>query len=234
MPDCGVCGDSFDSERGLSIHRSMAHGPPTRECKNCNDEFKVPPNNKDKKFCSKECYISYGNIETVCHTCESEITVTRSRFERNNRLFCSKECVNFEGKGNPFFGKTHNNLSEKLPSGEDHWMYGRDRPEHAELMKELHSGEDNPMHGVRGENAPNWQGGDWMDQSWRRTADWYEARDETLERDDHECQDCGKQEGSLHVHHIEPVSEGGGKFDTDNLITLCPEHHYKKHSNGTN
>ena len=97
-----------------------------------------------------------------------------------------------------------------------------------ECRSVMMSGEGNPMHGVRGEDAPNWQGGEQMAQDWRHSAEWYKARREALDRDSNNCQDCGTSE-DLHVHHIEPVSEGGAKFDTGNLITLCQEHHYERH-----
>lgn len=37
---------------------------------------------------------------------------------------------------------------------------------------------------------------------------------------------------SLHVDHIEPISEGGNKFDESNLRTLCAECHREKTSGG--
>jgi hypothetical protein len=228
MVECSVCNDSFETEHGKNIHRSQVHGKPQNECKNCGESFEIPRDNKDQKFCSSECYLNYSNIKVECYTCGDSFEVRRSRYENRNRLYCSTDCVDFSGEENPFYNKTHKNLSDKMPSGEDHWMYGRERPEHAKKMSERHSGKDNPMYGVRGKDAPAWEGGDSMKQAWRRRADWFEARCEALERDNFECQDCGISE-NLHVHHIEPVSEGGAKFDTKNLITLCQEHHYEKH-----
>lgn len=40
------------------------------------------------------------------------------------------------------------------------------------------------------------------------------------------CNDCGKSDGRLHVHHIEPYKLSG--IDEDwNLVTLCPKCHAK-------
>jgi len=244
MPSCDVCGDEFDSVKGKNIHRTAAHGQPEVECGYCGELFGITPSRIDKgddNFCSDECHSkgmsgennpSYGNTNKVtvsCDGCGDEFKRIESHANRGSRNFCSEDCVNFDGENNPFYGESHSEkMKEVIPSGKDHWHYGTKRPKHAERMSEMHSGEGNPMYGVRGEDAPNWQGGDWMDQSWRRTADWYEAREEALERDDNECQDCGTSD-ELHVHHIEPVNDGGDKFDTENLLTLCKEHHYDRH-----
>lgn len=65
-----------------------------------------------------------------------------------------------------------------------------------------------------------------------------------LYRDNFSCQDCGEfhalkifktgihvpaSDGELEIHHILPVSKGGGDEPT-NLITLCKKCHKKRHS----
>lgn len=42
------------------------------------------------------------------------------------------------------------------------------------------------------------------------------------------CELCNKYE-KLIVHHLKPISEGGEKYDFNNLQTLCAECHYKIH-----
>ena len=49
------------------------------------------------------------------------------------------------------------------------------------------------------------------------------ARAHTISRDAGECVWCGKTE-PLHVHHIVPLSHGGGN-ELDNLVTLCVDCH---------
>lgn len=74
---------------------------------------------------------------------------------------------------------------------------------------------------------------------WNRGRDPYSLR--ILYRDNFTCQDCGKflayknEHGiripidvGLEVHHIVPVSEGGGD-EQSNLITLCSACHKKRH-----
>lgn len=75
---------------------------------------------------------------------------------------------------------------------------------------------------------------------WNRGRDPYSLR--ILYRDNFTCQDCGEfhsfinefqmpipiDDGQLEVHHILPVSEGGGD-EQQNLITLCKKCHRERH-----
>lgn len=72
-----------------------------------------------------------------------------------------------------------------------------------------------------------------------RTAstEWKWRRAEVIIRDDYTCQECGDVGGpegdvELHVHHITPISDGGGD-DPQNLMTLCKDCHNNTHSNGS-
>ncbi|WP_435186918.1 HNH endonuclease [Halobellus sp. EA9] len=68
-------------------------------------------------------------------------------------------------------------------------------------------------------------------------SDWDERRRRVYERDDYECQRCGRLGGSrggpeddaeLHAHHIVPKNEGGTD-DISNLETLCHSCHNQIH-----
>lgn len=49
-------------------------------------------------------------------------------------------------------------------------------------------------------------------------------------RDNYICQDCGKQCGKLHAHHIFPFAlYPKHRFDIWNGITLCPSCHINRH-----
>jgi 5-methylcytosine-specific restriction endonuclease McrA len=59
---------------------------------------------------------------------------------------------------------------------------------------------------------------------------WRRLRRRALERDGNRCTvsrllggDCSP--GSLHAHHVVPISEGGAPLDLDNVGTSCPGHH---------
>ena len=76
---------------------------------------------------------------------------------------------------------------------------------------------------------------------WNRGRDPYSLR--ILYRDNFTCQCCGEfhayinehgviipiDDGNLNVHHIIPVSEGGGN-EPENLTTLCVKCHRKIHN----
>lgn len=66
----------------------------------------------------------------------------------------------------------------------------------------------------------------------RDSAEWENARETALRRDQYRCQHCDRREGKwgtdLQVHHIRPVKEGGS-HDLNNLATLCNTCHWKLH-----
>lgn len=76
---------------------------------------------------------------------------------------------------------------------------------------------------------------------WHRGRDPYSLR--ILYRDNFTCQDCGEfhayrndngiyipnDDGQLDVHHILPVSQGGGD-EQQNLVTLCKDCHKARHA----
>lgn len=63
--------------------------------------------------------------------------------------------------------------------------------------------------------------------------DWNERRRQVKIRDGFRCIHCGVRGGpgsdiTLQVHHVRPVSDGGGHAAT-NLATLCPACHHRFH-----
>ena len=79
------------------------------------------------------------------------------------------------------------------------------------------------MYNRTGADHPRWRE-DKPAHRFYQSEKWKETREEVLERDDHECQACGTDD-DLHVHHIQPISAGGPRFDTNNLVTLCNHCH---------
>lgn len=61
--------------------------------------------------------------------------------------------------------------------------------------------------------------------------DWTAIRAAVLERDDHRCQLCGRQQ-RLEVHHLRKWTPGTA-HDPDNLLTLCEPCHAQAHSPGS-
>lgn len=57
----------------------------------------------------------------------------------------------------------------------------------------------------------------------------YNTKSAVLNRDNYECQICGKKDVRLEVHHIVFRSQGGSNR-IDNLVTLCSDCHKKIHN----
>lgn len=131
-----------------------------------------------------------------------------------NGPFCSRDCM---GE----FRKEQMKDNDHSMSGDDHPWVGNP--------------EANPMHGVSGEDHPNWKGG--YEQDFREGHEWKKTRENVIDRDGEQCADCELPrdehcetfDRDLEVHHITPVSEGGDKYDMDNLVTLCVPCHLDRH-----
>jgi len=98
-----------------------------------------------------------------------------------------------------------------------------EREEFRERLSEQRKGDGNPMSNVTGEEHHHWKE-ETAPHQFYQTAEWKETRQSVLERDGNECQACGETE-DLHVHHIQPVSAGGPRFEENNLVTLCSSCH---------
>lgn len=82
------------------------------------------------------------------------------------------------------------------------------------------------------ENHPNWKGGsDTDNRLLRKTCDFQKWRELVFQRDNHTCIICGERGGELNPHHILPFAEYPQyRFDVDNGMTPCREHHYNLHT----
>lgn len=56
------------------------------------------------------------------------------------------------------------------------------------------------------------------------------VREKVIERDGDWCLICGKPPKGLHLHRVVYGSQGG-KYELDNCVQLCGEHHELVHSN---
>ena len=60
---------------------------------------------------------------------------------------------------------------------------------------------------------------------------WPDVRARILERDDHECVQCGKP--ATEIDHIQEIWEGGKEFEKSNLQSLCHACHVAKTNEGS-
>lgn len=63
----------------------------------------------------------------------------------------------------------------------------------------------------------------------RYPPDWEDRSKRVRKKDEGRCQVTGcYSKGTLHVHHIKPITKGG-RHELENLVTLCQFHHYRMH-----
>lgn len=96
----------FDSERGMRVHHSLAHGESltrkTATCTTdgCEQEFEYYPSNKEGKFCPscvEERNLDYSSeepfrVRVECNGCGQEFDKVHSQFERTETHYCSRDC----------------------------------------------------------------------------------------------------------------------------------------------
>jgi len=63
-------------------------------------------------------------------------------------------------------------------------------------------------------------------------SDWLLRRCRVLQREHSTCQYCGREGSNMHVHHMIPISEGGG-HNLTNLACACPKCHSILHPHNT-
>jgi len=97
-------------------------------------------------------------------------------------------------------------------------------------------GKDNPMFGKRGEENPNWKGGNTPErQAFYSSIEWHKAIRIIWRRDKGICQRCGRQGkrrsvDGFHIHHIVSFSNTELRAKPSNLILLCNDCHKWIHS----
>jgi hypothetical protein len=119
-------------------------------------------------------------------------------------------------KGLPCSEELINKLSE-INKGQVPWNTGKRCPQLSESKK--------------GKNNPNWKGGITPEvKNIRNGAEYNLWKDSVFMRDDYTCQKCNKKGSYLHAHHIQNFSQFPElRFDVDNGITFCEEHHKEFH-----
>ena len=248
MPDCPSCGESFDSQRGLGVHHSHAHGEllANRECARCGTEFH---SEHEKKYCSTPCRetaVSFegennpnyagGKQPAECEICGTEFEYYPSD---KTGLYC-RTCVNEE-----------NWRYRPDITGPDHprWSGGQQELECDRCGATVVRDQNNINSDVvfcsdecqyawlsktfTGEGHPNWDGGGEANYG----PGWHRARRRALERDEYTCVRCGASRDELgrnpDVHHLLPVrafvetpatSEADAHY-VENLVSLCPACH---------
>lgn len=233
---CPTCNKDLETEAGMKSHHKKVHGDSIAgklvDCANCGDSVrKIPAHVRkyENHFCSDECMSEFrkSRVRLECSYCEEEFSVVPSRLDEG-RKYCSRECFCKNEK------EIRRETVQCAQCGEEKeiWksMINR-RDKHfcnkqceGEWISENRTGENNPRYV---------EGGRYYGENWQK------ARRAALERDGHECIECGKGREEqyaktgrdLNVHHITPIR----KFDNpsnanglENLETLCSKCHFEK------
>jgi len=205
MSDCPECGESFNSEHGMKIHHKLSHG------------FSLA---KQKSACTK-CgdefeYYTKDKRGLYCEDCADNSwgneNLVSKEGSNNPNWSGGKPVVKCSSCGKEIKVKRDNNRRY-----ENHFCSSQCE---SNYRSEKYSGKDNPRY-IDGESSQRNYGKGWK-----------QAKKKVRERDNNECQVCGKSKDeagkNLPVHHIKPVRTFSSPEDAhflDNLITLCPKHH---------
>lgn len=218
MSSCPVCGDTFDSIRGMKAHCGMTHTNDDNPfklkcvCQNCDDTFyKVisKVQRGEGKYCSKVCHDSGQKVRevTICLNCGNQIEDTPYEISRG-RTYCSKQCQGeHESKQ---VDRICTNCGDKFSVKKS--VVEKDKGKYCSYncLEESKFYNGNEL---------------------RKTKKYREWKQSILKRDGYTCQDCGNVE-NIECHHIVPIYEAEElATDIDNGIALCNNCHADRHRN---
>jgi len=253
--ECDGCGDSFqrpeydvvDAENYYCSHQCRKnigeHSCPWNGCDyTSNSELGIKQHHK------RTHGISLTKITVECDTCEKEFTRQRSVEGESEGTFCSQDCKyqhlsetlseKRQGKGNPQWSGKHSTENVEVvcdSCGKTHiitrWQKQRternfcSRECYSKALSDDQSGDDNF----------NWRGG----YEPYYGPNWHSQRRQTIERDNEQCQDCGKSRDEhyemfgtdLEVHHKTPIRTFEDTQEANklrNLITVCKSCHVER------
>ena len=182
-----------------------------RNCNKCGRFYK----GQGPKYCSQECYWATPASKECKDKISKALTgIVRGPMteEHKAKMLATKKL-----KPHPLLGKTgplcHN--------------YGRKRSLETRIK---HS------NSIKGDKAPNWQGGKTKEAERLRKSYLYrDWRTAVFQRDNYTCQDCGAHGVYLHAHHLKSFAfHEELRFDVTNGKTLCKPCHEKTENYGTN
>lgn len=244
--ECPTCDRTFEGKNALHVHHTKSHGRPINHFKLTKRERngKIGPAlicpSCDEGFFTKRAVSlhhekvhgeSIAGIEVVCDNCDDRFYKQPAKIKRSKKHFCSVECHNEWREGN-FTGKNATNWK-----GATRELECRQCGSEFSRYKSLVTSKDNFC---SRECVDKWRthAGDGK-YSVRHGSFWESQRKRAIERDNHECQDCGlsnsahkeKYSTSLHVHHKKPArlfGDAENAHQLENLITLCNPCHLKR------
>lgn len=241
--ECPTCGRVFETSRGARQHHTKVHGEPlaNRTCNGCGERFYDPKARLEYcDDCNPNAGQNNGNYSGARERTECERCGTAFGYYPSNKdgVYCS-ECVERadEFLGTPYAemvdaervsrvckqcGQSRSVLKSEIERGEGQFC-GREC--HSEWLSENRVGEEHHH---------------WKPGETEYSGEWWSVRETALERDDHECQRCGRAADEIgrepDVHHVTPVREFENAQDAhsiENVVTLCRSCHSKVENGDT-
>lgn len=207
----------------MRIHYSLSHEGTLKtkeiECDRCGEiteRRKTVIEDNKEVFCSKKC--KYDTKTTLkCEECGENFEVYKKKAE--NRKYCSTNCRNKAYKEGEIYTCAECGEEVYRPPLQAK-KYDNKFCSH-QCQTDYISGEEHYKY-KEDKRQYTYSGG------------WKTAREERLEKDNHQCQECGSEE-KLHIHHIKPYIKFEDKFEAnrqENLITLCSSCHLQHEKGG--
>ena len=204
-------------------------------CKNCSKEFKN--NKKEAKFCSSECAGNFRSIrvKSKCAYCNNDIYVIPSKFNKHEKLYCTKDC-RYNHLKQLIKGKNNYNYSsiDYNCDGCDANMkvnpYRLSSLSHAFCSHECYKKNIGKFY--TGENNPNWNPNlTEEDRERLRNSSHDEWAKKVKHRDNYKCVCCGSNKsGTLISHHLNSYNwDKEHRYDINNGVTLCNSCHKEFH-----
>lgn len=213
-------GDQFDTPTGKDHPRYVERD--TKTCGVCGDDFQVR-STSEQEYCSYECGQKSRRNEILKKSCPTCGDSFETPADTRENKYCSYDCAMDDQRG-----KSDESVHTKSTC-----KVCGDTFAHYENRDRVYCSEDCHTEMKKGETSPNWKGGwqNYYGSTW--TTD---LKDKVRDRDDRECQVCGKPESenrrALEVHHITPFAEFGVENHEEanrmkNLVSLCGDCHMK-------
>lgn len=214
--ECNYCADKFTVNKSYyengqgkycSVEcRSMDSRNRIKcKCDNCGSDFEITQSsyeNGEDKYCSNECYSSHRTVDKECQYCNDVFTIDKSRDERSDVKYCSMDCLS-EDRSIQF---KCNYCGDKFRIAQSSVSIGK-------YCSYKCMGLDNRSSNPDLRDSPEYR----------------QFRETVLERDNHQCVECG-DDGDLHVHHVIPIYDDESlATDVENGKTLCVECHAEAH-----
>ncbi len=236
-------------------HRNW-DGPASSEkvCEQCQQPFLVLRRFKDtQRFCSKVCSRRGQAPRTStkrtkqCEHCGGDYQVVPYFYA--TRRFCNRECWRLHmvasehgawKGGTGWYKKQKGPACERCGSTQRRVVHHKDENRDNNALENLETlcyschlrhhrlvermreqGVDSPEKVVKHRNPQHTEKSRYPYRKWRTAI---------LERDARTCQECGKQQKTMYVHHIEPWETTPAlRYEISNGMTLCYTCHHDKH-----